>query len=205
MPPDLAIEETLWSQGFEFVAGVDEAGRGPLAGPVVAAAVIVPVNAPRIKGINDSKKLSPARREELSAEIRRLYPCHIAEISSAEIDRINILQASLLAMRHAIEGLESRAEFVLVDGNKQIPMGIPQRAVVKGDSLSYSIAAASILAKVHRDHLMEALHARYPEYGFDGHKGYPTESHRKAIERLGPCPEHRRTFRGVKEFLGKEP
>ncbi len=201
MPPDLSIEKELWAKGLTAVAGLDEAGRGPLAGPVVAAAVVFPAHMEPIVGIDDSKKLSPEQREKLSVLIRERSLFAIAEVTAGQIDEVNILQASLLAMRLAAEKLSRKPEFLLIDGNKKVPMDTPQRAIVKGDGKVLSIAAASILAKVHRDRLMGEFARQYPAYGFEGHKGYPTISHREAIKRHGPCPIHRKTFRGVKEFL----
>ncbi|MCW5828751.1 MAG: ribonuclease HII [Deltaproteobacteria bacterium] len=185
-----------------FLAGVDEAGRGPLAGPVVAAAVILDPDASPIAGVDDSKALRHEVRLELAAVIReRALSFAVCEASVEEIDRHNILRASLLAMRRAIEALDRPVGLALIDGNRLTDALVRQQYVIKGDSRSPSIASASILAKVHRDLLMSDLAERYPEYGFDRHKGYPTASHREAIRKNGPCPIHRRTFRGVKEFL----
>ncbi|MBI1238937.1 MAG: ribonuclease HII [Alphaproteobacteria bacterium] len=183
------------------VAGVDEAGRGPLAGPVVAAAVILdPGRAP--KGLNDSKKLTPARREALDAAIReRAIAFAVAIVSAAEIDRINIRQASLKAMSEAVRSLSIAPAHVLVDGNALPALPCAGEAIIKGDGLSASIAAASILAKVARDRLMVALADLYPQYGFEGHKGYPSPSHRAALAQYGPCPEHRRSFAPVRSLL----
>ena len=182
-------------------AGVDEAGRGPLAGPVVAAAVILDDLAP-IKGLNDSKKLGPRTRERLFDEIRaKALCCCIAQASVEEIDTLNILQATLLAMRRAVEGLRLRPHKVLVDGNRLPTLKIPAEAIVKGDALVKAISAASILAKVHRDRLCLELHAQHPEYGFDGHKGYPTPAHLAALREFGACPQHRRSFAPVREVL----
>ncbi|MDD0809066.1 ribonuclease HII [Curvibacter sp. RS43] len=180
-------------------AGVDEAGRGPLAGPVVAAAVILDELRP-IAGLADSKKLSAARREKLFDEIRaKALCCSIAEASVEEIDRLNILQATLLAMRRAVEGLRLKPVKVMVDGNQLPRLDVLAEAVVKGDSLIPSISAASILAKVHRDRWCAQMHAQYPDYGFAGHKGYGTAAHLAALREHGPCPEHRRTFAPVRE------
>jgi ribonuclease HII len=179
------------------VAGVDEAGRGPLAGPVVAAAVILDDLHP-IAGLADSKKLSPARRERLFDEIRAKALCFcIAEASVEEIDRINILQATLLAMRRAVLGLRLKPVMVLVDGNQLPRLDVPAEAIVKGDARVQSISAASILAKVHRDRWCQQLHERYPQYGFAGHKGYGTAEHLAALREHGICPEHRRSFAPV--------
>jgi ribonuclease HII len=192
--------------GIEPLAGADEAGRGPLAGPVVAAAVIL--NGP-IPGLNDSKKLSEAVRERLYNEI--IASCRayrIMEIGPRQIDEINILNASLLGMRLAAEALPVVPRVVLIDGNR-IPNGshLPMKAVVKGDATYACIAAASILAKVYRDRLMRHLGERYPEYGFARHKGYPTQEHLAALRRFGPCPEHRRTYGPVAqtELVFSEP
>ncbi|WP_373764539.1 ribonuclease HII [Delftia acidovorans] len=180
-----------------LVAGVDEAGRGPLAGPVVAAAVILDDLNP-IEGLNDSKKLTAARREALYDEIRaKALCCSIAEASVEEIDRLNILQATLLAMRRAVLGLRLKPVLVLVDGNQLHVLDVQAEAIVKGDSLVQAISAASILAKVTRDRWCERLHEQYPEYGFDGHKGYGTAAHLAALRLHGACEEHRRTFAPV--------
>ena len=185
-----------------LVAGVDEAGRGPLAGPVVAAAVILDELQP-IKGLKDSKVLNARRREALFDEIRaKALCCCIAEASAAEIDEINILQATLLAMRRAVEGLRLKPAKVLVDGNRIPVLKVPAEAIVKGDAKVKAISAASILAKVHRDRLCAAMHEAHPQYGFDGHKGYPTPEHLAALRAHGACPEHRRSFAPVREVSG---
>jgi len=185
-----------------LVAGVDEAGRGPLAGPVVAAAVILDELQP-IKGLADSKVLTPLRRAKLFDEIRaKALCCCIAEASAAEIDEINILQATLLAMRRAVEGLRLKPAKVLVDGNRIPVLKMPAEAIVKGDAKVKAISAASILAKVHRDRLCAAMHEAHPQYGFDGHKGYPTPEHLAALRAHGACPEHRRSFAPVREVSG---
>ncbi len=184
-----------------LVAGVDEAGRGPLAGPVVAAAVILDDQRP-IVGLADSKKLSPARREALFDEIRAHALCFsIAEACVEEIDRLNILQATLLAMRRAVQGLRLKPVMVLVDGNRLPVLDVPAEAIVKGDARVQAISAASILAKVHRDRWCAQLHERYPQYGFAGHKGYGTAAHMAALRAHGACPEHRRTFAPVAQLL----
>jgi len=183
-----------------LVAGVDEAGRGPLAGPVVVAAVILDPARP-IMGLADSKVLSPARREELAIEIRaRAFAFSVIEIGVNEIDELNILQASLLGMSRALHALATRPRLALIDGNK-LPRNLPcdARAIVDGDALEPAIGAASILAKVVRDARMRELDALHPGYGFAVHKGYPTAAHRAALERLGPCPEHRRSFAPVRQ------
>ena len=196
-----SYENTARAKGYENIIGVDEAGRGPLAGPVVAAAVSL---APGwfLEEINDSKMLSPRVRAKLFPIIKKNslgYGVGIVDV--ATIDRINILQASLLAMKYAVEAVPIKANLLLIDGNKPIDTQIDQWTIVKGDSLSYSIAAASILAKVTRDKIMEQYHKQFPHYAFDRHKGYGTSLHRNAIKEYGPCPIHRRTFRGVKEFV----
>ena len=196
-----SYENTARAKGYENIIGVDEAGRGPLAGPVVAAAVSL---APGwfLEEINDSKMLSPRVRAKLFPIIKKNslgYGVGIVDV--ATIDRINILQATLLAMKYAVEAVPIKANLLLIDGNKPIDTQIDQWTIVKGDSLSYSIAAASILAKVTRDKIMEQYHKQFPHYAFDRHKGYGTSLHRNAIKEYGPCPIHRRTFRGVKEFV----
>ena len=184
-----------------LVAGVDEAGRGPLAGPVVAAAVILDDCNP-IRGLADSKKLTAMRREKLFDEIRAMaLCCSIAQASVEEIDRLNILQATMLAMRRAVQGLRLKPIKVLVDGNRLPVLDVMSQAIVRGDALIPAISAASILAKVHRDRWCAQLHLRYPEYGFAAHKGYGTEQHMVALRLHGACPEHRRTFAPVAEVL----
>ncbi len=181
-----------------LVAGVDEAGRGPLAGPVVAAAVILDDLQP-IRGLADSKALTALRRERLFDEIRaRALCCCIASASAQEIDALNILQATLLAMQRAVAGLRLRPHRVVVDGNCTPPLPMPAAAIVKGDAKVAAISAASILAKVQRDRLCLELHERHPGYGFAGHKGYPTPAHLAALRHLGPCAEHRRSFAPVR-------
>jgi ribonuclease HII len=184
-----------------LVAGVDEAGRGPLAGPVVAAAVILDDLNP-IRGLADSKKLSARRRAALFDEIRaRALACCIAEASVDEIDRLNILQATLLAMQRAVAGLRLLPHRVVVDGNRLPVLAMPATAIVQGDSKVPAISAASILAKVHRDRLCEALHAEYPAYNFAGHKGYPTAEHLAALRQHGACPAHRRSYAPVRAVV----
>lgn len=194
--------------GFDFgaelqrVAGIDEVGRGPLAGKVVTAAVILDPTRP-IEGLNDSKKLTAAQREVLAGAIKTRAHCYaIAEASLEEIERLNILQATLLAMRRAIEGLSVSPQFCLIDGNR-IPSGLPcpADAIVKGDGRIPAISAASILAKVTRDQQMLDLHAQYPEYGFDRHKGYGTAQHLAALKKYGPIQEHRRSFAPVRRLI----
>jgi ribonuclease HII len=184
-----------------LVAGVDEAGRGPLAGPVVAAAVILDDRHP-IHGLADSKKLSAKRREALFDEIRaKALCCSIAQASVEEIDTINILQATLLAMRRAVLGLRLPPKLVLVDGNRLPLLEIRSEAIVKGDEKVPCISAASILAKVTRDRWCNQYHAEFPQYGFDQHKGYGTAAHLAALRQHGACPQHRKTFRPVREVL----
>jgi ribonuclease HII len=185
------------------MAGVDEVGRGPLAGPVVAAAVILSEKG-TIRGLNDSKLLQPEERERLDREIRRrAICCSVAEASVEEIDRFNILRAALLAMRRAVEGLVQQPSIVLVDGNQRPELAMPVRTVVGGDARVRAISAASIIAKVHRDRLLIALHAEHPEYGFDGHKGYSTPEHLAALREHGACRHHRRSFAPVREVLDR--
>lgn len=197
----IAEQTTLKWDISGLVAGVDEAGRGPLAGPVVAAAVILDELKP-IKGLADSKKLSASRREKLFDEIRAKALCFsIALASVEEIDQLNILQATMLAMRRAVNGLRLKPNMVLVDGNRLPIIDIRAEAIVKGDSLVPAISAASILAKVHRDRWCAEVDLVYPQYGFAGHKGYGTAVHLAALKSHGACPEHRKTFRPVTEVL----
>ena len=188
-----------------LVAGVDEAGRGPLAGPVVAAAVILDDLRP-IAGLADSKKLTAARREKLFDEIRaKALCCSIAQASVEEIDQLNILQATMLAMRRAVMGLRLKPVMVLVDGNRIQQLDIPAEAIVKGDALVQSISAASILAKVHRDRWCAEVHGQFPQYGFAGHKGYGTAVHMAALKEHGACVHHRRSFAPVAQVLAGLP
>ncbi len=191
--PNYEYEEKAMAAGYGSVCGIDEAGRGPLAGNVVAAAVILPMGL-HIEGLDDSKKLSEKKREALFDVITSEAVYSIAWATPAEIDEMNILNATMLAMRRAVEGLSVKADFALIDGNCSRGFSIPTQTVVGGDAKSMSIAAASILAKVTRDRQCLALHKAYPEYGFAGHKGYPTKAHMEKVMALGPCPEHRRTF-----------
>ncbi len=180
-------------------AGVDEAGRGALAGPVVVAAVILDDTQP-IEGLADSKILSAQRRQSLADQVERYaLAWKVVHISPGKIDQINILQASLLGMQRAVAKLDTQPDQVLVDGNRAPEFGIPATAIVKGDATEPAISAASILAKVHRDRLMVKLEQRYPGYGFDRHKGYPTKAHRLQLSELGPCPEHRRSYAPVQQ------
>jgi ribonuclease HII len=202
MEPDLWLfEKKAFQKGFSRIAGIDEAGRGPLAGPVVSAAVIIPISL-QIPGVSDSKKLSPKQREYLYEEIYDLaVSVGIGIVDPFEIDRINILQAALLSMAMAVENLSPQPDCLLIDGTFLISSALPQEAIPKGDALSVSIAAASIVAKVTRDRLMKRYHQDYPQFEFSKHKGYPTEAHKKAIRKFGCCPIHRRSFKGVKEYL----
>ncbi len=189
----LQYERNLWNEGKKYVAGLDEAGRGPLAGPVVAAAVVFYEN-PQISMINDSKKLTEEVRECLFELILNETLCGIGAAEVEEIDRINIYQASFLAMDRALENLNTQPEHLLVDGRAFPRNDIPFTTIVKGDSLSYSVAAASILAKVTRDRMMREYDQEFPQYGFANHKGYATREHLDAIEEFGYCPIHRRSF-----------
>lgn len=202
MGPDLWLfEKKAFQKGFSKIAGIDEAGRGPLAGPVVSAAVIIP-NSLQISGISDSKKLTPKKRDYLYEKIYDLaVSVGIGIVDPFEIDRINILQASLLSMAMAAENLAPQPDCLLIDGTFLISSTLPQEAIPKGDALSVSIAAASIVAKVTRDRLMERYHQDYPLFGFSKHKGYPTKAHKEAIRKFGCCLIHRKSFRGVKEYL----
>jgi ribonuclease HII len=189
--------------GYRAVAGVDEAGRGPLAGPVVAAAVILP-EFTALPGLDDSKKLSERQRAVLFPLIRaQALAVGVGIVSPRDIEELNILQATLKGMRLAVERLRVPADFLLVDGITPVPLALPQRTIKQGDSRSNSIAAASIVAKVVRDRIMIAWDRRYPDYGFARHKGYGSAQHMAAIARLGPSPLHRRTFAGVREHLGR--
>jgi ribonuclease HII len=184
-----------------LLAGVDEAGRGPLVGNVVAAAVILDSERP-IDGLSDSKKLSAKRREQLAEQIReRAVAWSVISIDAAEIDRINILQATMRAMQQAVEQLAVAPEHVFIDGNRCPPTHMPATAIVKGDSRVAEISAASILAKVERDAQMQELHESYPQYGFDKHKGYPTRAHFEALAEHGPCPQHRTSYKPVRDCL----
>lgn len=197
-------ERLLYAQGYARVAGTDEAGRGPLAGPVVAACVVLPRHCDTAV-FRDSKTLSHPCRTALCNELRAIgAEVGVGIVSARTIDRINILQSSLLAMKLALEDLGRHhppPDYMLVDGKFTIPHAIAQEALIGGDAKSASIAAASIVAKVQRDALMDELHRTFPHYNFSQNKGYPTEAHRAAIARFGPCPQHRRTFRGVREFV----
>ena len=208
-----AFEKKAALRGFVNIAGIDEAGRGPLAGPVVSAAVILPVSF-SVAGVDDSKKLSHRKRDYLFDKIcEEAVVTGTGLIDSSEIDKINILKASILSMSLAVKQLAPTPDYLLIDGNFKIEFPLPpeacmkpesfiqQEPLIKGDSLSISIAAASIIAKVTRDRIMKKYHEKYPQYGFASHKGYPTKAHKEAIKKFGPCPIHRRTFKGVKEHI----
>ncbi len=192
----LQYERALLAQGIKYIAGVDEVGRGPLAGPVVCAAVIMPLgDEDIIIGVDDSKKLSAKKREELAEKIKsKAIAYTMVEVSEKEIDEINILQATKLGMKKALETLKIPPEAVLTDGNMTLDIAFPQRSVIHGDALSYSIGAASIIAKVYRDKLMDEFAKEYPQYAFNSNKGYGTAAHIQAIKEYGLCPIHRRTF-----------
>lgn len=201
----LKFEIELWQQGFAQIAGVDEAGVGPLAGPVVAGAAILPRDY-KLRELNDSKKLDEATRDQLAEQLKAdaiAWAIGIAEVE--EIDRLNIYRAGLLAMRRAVEGLAVTPNFLLVDARKIPDLTIPQQGIVRGDAQSASIAAASILAKTARDAMMLELDRQFPGYGLAGHKGYPTPEHFAALKKLGASPIHRRSFRPVREVLGLDP
>jgi len=190
-------ESLAWKNGYGIIAGVDEAGRGPLAGPVVAAAVIIPKRV-MLPGIKDSKKMTEKAREKaFSVIVNDALAVSVAVVSHKTIDQSNILISSLEAMKRALSWLDPAPEYVLVDGIHKIPIVTPQRCIIKGDQLSQSISAASIVAKVYRDRIMRSYHVSFPEYGFNRNKGYGTARHLKALCRYGPCPVHRLTFRGV--------
>lgn len=196
----LLYEKEAQNSGYNIVCGVDEAGRGPLAGPVFAAAVILPQGLV-IEGIDDSKKLSEKKREALYCEIKSLaLAFNVAFATEKEIDEVNILNATFLAMKRAVDGLILQPNLVLIDGNRAPDIGLPTKTIIKGDSLSVSIAAASILAKVERDRLMKKLSEKYPSYGFEKHKGYGTKLHVEAIKKYGPAEIHRKSF--LKKILG---
>jgi len=202
----LRFEIELWAEGFNFVAGVDEAGMAPLAGPVVAGAVILPRNY-KLRGLNDSKKILDAeKRDELALQIKQDALCWAVGFAEVEeIDKINIYHAGLLAMQRAVQGLSSQPDYVLVDARRIPNCNSPQRGIIKGDALSASIAAASILAKTTRDAHMLELDKLYSGYGFSSHKGYPTPEHCRALETLGALPIHRRSFARVRHALGLDP
>jgi len=191
------FEVSARDAGYRFIAGVDEAGRGPLAGPVVAAAVILP-RGEWLEGVTDSKKMSPGARRDVFDVISGLaLSVGIGVVSQGYIDEHNILRATLEAMKRAVLSLEPRPDFLIVDGVNKVPLGIGQLCLKKGDQRSRSVSAASVMAKVYRDRIMEAYHGLFPDYGFDSHKGYGTSFHLRVLRRLGPSPAHRMTFRGV--------
>ena len=195
------IERQIYAKGYTMVCGIDEAGRGPLAGPVCASAVILPQGL-EIPGLNDSKKLTDKKRRELFPVIQEKAIAYgIGLASHEEIDEINILQATFLAMERALDQIRNQVDFALIDGNREKDFGLPVMSVVKGDSLSANIAAASVLAKVTRDDIMETYAEQYPQYGFAVHKGYGTKAHYQALTKFGPSPIHRMTF--LKKFYGR--
>lgn len=199
MTDKLFYERELSDKGFKYICGVDEVGRGPLAGPVVCAAVILPLD-DLIQGVDDSKKLSAKKREALSGQIlKKAIACHISLVEPQIIDKINILEATKLCMKQAVEGLNIPADFVLTDGNMTLDISVPQKSIVGGDAKSYLIGAASIVAKVYRDGLMDELAVTYPDYDFQNNKGYGTEKHIQGIKKSGVCPVHRRSF--VKKWI----
>ncbi|MBL7180865.1 MAG: ribonuclease HII [Pseudomonadota bacterium] len=202
MKPDLwFFEKRASEKGFSKIAGIDEAGRGPLAGPVVSAAVILPASF-SASGITDSKKLTPKQRDYFFDIIHEhAVSVGIGIVGPSEIDRINILEASRRSMALSVENMSLRPDYLLIDGIFRISSDLPQKPIPKGDSLSVSIAAASIIAKVTRDRIMEKYHREYPQFGFLQHKGYPTKAHKAAIQTYGCCPIHRQSFKGVKEYL----
>ncbi|MBA3018603.1 MAG: ribonuclease HII [Proteobacteria bacterium] len=195
------FESKAIEKGFSYIAGIDEAGRGPLAGPVVSAAVLLPTSF-HDPDITDSKKLSPKKRSYLYEKLYdQAISIGIGIVDNIEIERINILNASLMSMAISVKNLNPQPDYLLIDGKFRIPADLTQETIIRGDTLSISIAAASIIAKVTRDRLMERYHQDYPQFGFSRHKGYPTKAHKEAIEKFGCCPIHRRTFKGVKEYL----
>ena len=202
MKPDLWVfEKRASKKGFSQIAGIDEAGRGPLAGPVVSAAVMLPESFPDF-GVTDSKKLTPKKRDYLFDKIYdHAVSVGTGTVGPLEIDRINILQAARLSMALAVKDLNVPPDYLLIDGTFSIASDLPQETIRKGDSLSISIAAASIVAKVTRDRMMAKYHQEHPQFGFSQHKGYPTKAHKAAIRAYGCCPIHRRSFKGVKEYL----
>jgi ribonuclease HII len=197
---DPAVEAAWFARGVRRLAGVDEAGRGPLAGPVVAAAVLLTPEAPRLEGVDDSKQLTRRRREQLAAAIVSTLPVGVGAASTREIDRLNIRVATALAMRRAVLRLPGAVDAVLVDGLPMAEIGLPHEALVGGDRRSYAIACASIVAKTVRDRLMRRLALRYPEYGWERNCGYGTPHHRAALDRLGATPHHRRSFAPVRQL-----
>ncbi len=215
--PNLNEERKLWKRGHRRVVGLDEAGRGPLAGPVVAAAAItinlnrdnIPIRLRELKGIKDSKKLSPKKREEFYKILTNppagglKIEWGIGRVSERVIDKINILEATKLAMKRAIEKLSEKPDFLILDGKMKLDLPIPQKSIIKADEKVFSCAAASIIAKVTRDRIMRRYHKKYPKYGFDRHKGYPTKLHRRKLKKYGLCKIHRKTFRPVRKYSKK--
>jgi ribonuclease HII len=192
------FEQQAVAEGYKYIAGVDEVGRGCLAGAVVAAACILDLSRPLPEGLNDSKKLTAKKRSSIAEELRaNALAFSVAQVEAEEIDRINILQATKKAMRLAVEKLDPKADFLLIDAVQLKEINLPQKAIIKGDAISASIAAASILAKTYRDDLMRKYDEQYPEYGFAAHVGYGTKAHFEAIKKHGACPLHRKSFRGV--------
>ena len=207
--PSLAPEKKLWRKGFKRVACLDEAGRGPLAGPVVAAAVLITDCEFRIgdllRKIKDSKKLTPQKRKNFFGIITK-HPAiewGVGRVSEKVIDKINILEATKLAMKKAVKKLKKRPQLLIIDGNFKINLPIPQKPIIKADEKVFSCASASVLAKVWRDRIMQRYHKKYPRYGFDKHKGYPTKLHLKMLKRYGPCKIHRKSFRPVANYFKK--
>jgi ribonuclease HII len=202
-PDTYSLERCLLQKGYQFVGGLDEVGRGPLAGPVVAACVVLEESCD-YSGFVDSKSINGEQRSRLYRELQKNGArIGVGMVSETDIDRINILQASLLAMKKAVLAMPLRPDFLLVDGNQPIPMTIPQQTLVRGESKSASVAAASIVAKVVRDTLMDQYHLLYPEYNFQQNRGYPTREHRQAIKTHGPCAIHRQSFKCVREYIVK--
>ncbi|MFT3743252.1 MAG: ribonuclease HII [Pyrinomonadaceae bacterium] len=196
----LVFEQQAWADGFKLVAGLDEVGRGCIAGPVVAAACILDPSKPLPEGLNDSKKVTESNRDEIAAQLKQTCIAYtIGQIEADEIDRINILEATKQAMLNAIATLSPSPDFLLIDALYLKRSPLPQKSIIKGDSISASVAAASILAKTYRDDLMKAYDAEFPQYGFAAHKGYGCASHYDAIREHGPCPLHRMSFKGVVE------
>ena len=194
MTDKLKYERELLSRGYKYICGVDEVGRGPLAGPVVCAAVIMPLD-DIVDGVDDSKKISAKKREELASLIeKKAVALNICLVEPEKIDEINILEATKLCMKNAVEGLKIKPDFVITDGNMKLDIDMEQASIVKGDALSYTIGSASIAAKVYRDKLMDGYAGIYPQYGFEKHKGYGTSAHIDAIKTNGLCPVHRRSF-----------
>lgn len=200
--PNLKEEKKLWQKGFKNVVGIDEAGRGPLAGPVVAAAFILKTRNKKLVGdIKDSKTLSSKKREELYKFLKKSPDVEfsVAKVSEKIIDKINILEATKLAMKKAVEKLKSKPNYLILDGKTKINIKISQKTIIKGDNKVFSCACASIIAKVTRDNLMQKMHEKYPKYGFDKHKGYGTSYHKKTLKIYGPCKIHRKTFRPLRK------